>query len=534
VDRDRVAEAAARFLDAHDPTPETWFGKNTITHGALAGYRALRLVTEQGLDVGPDSWRRWAPAVLAWPLFEDAEHGPKKELVRRCFAEAPQVAAAFFLKGLDAAARRNGVWHLSLIADARLDLVEDDLTRRMLDPAWPVELRADVLRVLLERGSNTVQPAIAPLLTVSALADDRRDFVLAAARQLMNLAPDAGWPTVWPLVLADEAFGTALFRGLADFRRPKLGDRLGEDELGELFAWLEERFPHADDPDDPDGSVSTRTQMAWWRDALASELATVGTSEAVAQLDRLVARFPQVPWLAALRANAQEAVRRSRWRPPSPSAIVRMGADAARRWVRSDAELREVLLESLGRAQDELQAVTPAAIDLWDTVAERPKSENEISDWLQRWLRQDLRGRGVLVDREVQITPGPRGKMGQSGDLVVSALAGQRTPGADVVTVTVEVKGCWNRDLDTAMQTQLVERYLATVGRREGIYLVAWFGDGTGWTTDHRARSRGIRRDLSDARAFFADQARRLSAAGPVTVDSVVLDCSQGSAVRAA
>jgi hypothetical protein len=185
-----------------------------------------------------------------------------------------------------------------------------------------------------------------------------------------------------------------------------------------------------------------------------------------------------------------------------------------------------MLVESLARAQAELQGASPAAADLWDTQAERPKSENEISDWLQRWLHQDLRGRGVLADREVQIAPGPKGKMGYSGDLVVSAVAGERTTGVGIVTVTVEVKGCWNREVDTAMRDQLVHRYLKTPERRHGIYIVAWFGDGSGWTTSHAARSHGIRRDVEQAKTYFADQAEELSSSGTVFVDAVVLDCS--------
>jgi hypothetical protein len=77
----------------------------------------------------------------------------------------------------------------------------------------------------------------------------------------------------------------------------------------------------------------------------------------------------------------------------------------------------------------------------------RSGSVAELSDWLKRWLDSDLRGRGIIVGREVEVRPGPRGKMGESGDLVVEAPAGERVEGSDIVSVTIEVKGCWHSDV---------------------------------------------------------------------------------------
>jgi hypothetical protein len=202
-----------------------------------------------------------------------------------------------------------------------------------------------------------------------------------------------------------------------------------------------------------------------------------------------------------------------------------MGADAARRWVASDAELREVVVESLARAQEELQSATPAAADLWDTSAHRPKSENELSDWLKRHLDRDLRGRGIVVGREVQIRPGPGGKMGEAGDLVIDAVAGERIEGAQTVTVTVEVKGCWHDKVETALRAQLAERYLLPEGQRQGIYVVGWFA-ADDWTEDDWRRTACAARGLAESRGLFADQARDVSAELDLEIDAVVLDCS--------
>jgi hypothetical protein len=150
-------------------------------------------------------------------------------------------------------------------------------------------------------------------------------------------------------------------------------------------------------------------------------------------LDRLQQTFPELEWLSRLRREAQDLARRARWTPPTPGEIIEIAADVSRRWVTDDTGLRAVLVASLTRAAQQLQAPTPAAADLWNTSTQRPKLENDLSDWLKRHLDNDLQGRGIVVGREVQIRPGPGGKMGESGDLVVEAVAGERVEGADVV-----------------------------------------------------------------------------------------------------
>jgi hypothetical protein len=239
--------------------------------------------------------------------------------------------------------------------------------------------------------------------------------------------------------------------------------------------------------------------------------------------------------LSRLRREAQDLARRARWTPPTPGEIIEIAADVSRRWVTDDTGLRAVLVASLTRAAQQLQAPTPAAADLWNTSTQRPKLENDLSDSLKRHLDNDLQGRGIVVGREVQIRPGPGGKMGESGDLVVEAVAGERVEGADVVSVTIEVKGCWNAELDEAMQTQLAERYLVAEGQRQGIYVVGWF-DADNWDEKDWKRTPCARRGLEESRSFFTDQAREVSAARGVQIDALALDCSlpprEGSARR--
>lgn len=531
--RERIIVTAERYLLGREPEPERWFGGKTIWKPAWAAYRALRLLAEHAPGrlerLGREPWARWAPIVMSWPRNGDEEAETNEALAGLCFVVAPDEASYWFLRELDGSVVRNGsAWAVRRARYAKLTVVEEPLLERLTDDGWPAGARATLLQFLLERGSRRADERARELLSPELLDDpDGRELALELARVLVEDSPDAGWPAVSLLVEADEAFGRALFESVANTRERGVADRLDETQLADLFAWLEKRYPHAEDPELPDGvgHVGSREQIAWWRDGVVRGLANKGTDEAVRQLDRLEARFPELPWLGGLRTDAQELVRRARWSPPQPADVVRMGADAARRWVTSDAELREAVVESFARAQEALQSSTPASVDLWDTTAHRPKHENELSDWLKRWLDTDLRGRGVIVGREVQIRPGPGGKMGEAGDLVVEGIAGERVEGADIVSVMVEVKGCWHEEVDEAMRTQLTERYLLPDGHRQGVYVVGWYAadewDGSDWR-----RPRCGRRSLQETCAFFETQAREVSAAIDVEIDAVVLDCS--------
>lgn len=145
--------------------------------------------------------------------------------------------------------------------------------------------------------------------------------------------------------------------------------------------------------------------------------------------------------------------------------------------------MQDVLIESLQRLETELQGETPAAPDLWDKIDHtrgqeryRPKDENSFSDYVKRYLERNLQSCGIVALREVQIRRGVGSGTGENTDIHVTAIVPGITDGAmDRYRVIIESKGCWHQELENAMQTQLVERYLKNNECRYGIYLVGWY-----------------------------------------------------------
>jgi len=58
----------------------------------------------------------------------------------------------------------------------------------------------------------------------------------------------------------------------------------------------------------------------------------------------------------------------------------------------------------------------------------------------------------------------------------------------DSIVAIIEVKGCWNSELDNAMETQLVNQYLKNNRCQNGLYLVGWFNCEQWDSSDYRKK----------------------------------------------
>jgi hypothetical protein len=207
-----------------------------------------------------------------------------------------------------------------------------------------------------------------------------------------------------------------------------------------------------------------------------------------------------------------------------PSTLLALADDSSRRVVRSSAELQDIVLEALSDLQNRLNAQEqPAAADLWNEVpcgpqrdivrdwlqpnnledlqekvkeikgtVYTPKEEERLSDYITRQLRQDLERRGITLTRESEV------RVQNRTDILVKVPPKIGANG-DLLSVIIEVKGSWNKDALSSIQSQLADRYLDSedteYGTSRGIYLVVWF-DLDRWSLES-ARFRRARRHES-------------------------------------
>jgi hypothetical protein len=540
--RARMLQAARSFLQRSHPRVAEWFADPETRHQlGYAGFKALRLLHDESAatfaELPSEVWECWLPALLTFPTNSRPEENAAQ---RRLIAEASR-------KGRGAVV----IWLRRLMDRENCSQFPRGVAR-LFENCWGEDL-AEVLREVIQnrevwarmfpqtledlvrRGdARTIDYARNLLQSPLPAEADERRVCHHAASILLAHSPHTAWSAVRGLLDTEPDFASQVL--LADAERapfnvpPKWIGHLTESEVADLYVWLCRRFQPANDPSEEEcGLVTPRRAMSHFRDALLTSLRGRGTLEAVAALDRIAHEMPNVDGMHWIRIDAEQRAMEQTWRPPDPSQLFELIRDSRRRLVRSGDELLQVVIESLGRYEAELQGETPGAFTLWDQRPNntfRPKEENRLSDAVKLHLQRDIGDRGIVANREVEIRAGAG--TGERTDVHISATT-RRSDGAfDSVRVIVEVKGCWHREVNTAMESQLRDRYLRDNDCRHGLYAVGWFL-GDRWSDPDDSRRDDARRrmppSLEVARIRFEDQSKKLSVGGNV-LKAVVINAS--------
>lgn len=531
VVRSGFVTAARKYLENGECRPEQWLAQDLVSFPAQAGYLALVLLLRLDLgalnEVSAGAWREWAPILIDWPAtINGASEEDKRRLLALARLHAPDELRVTMLALVDKAIVDGS--HVFLRTEFDV-LSSGELARELVDRlARPMaaETRTAIMDFLVDRHPDLVGPVLHSWLDVAERGKDL-DRAQDAACRLLRHDATGSWAQLGALMTDDAPFmESVLLAGAqgADRRAPNLGP----EELADLYLWLCEHFPPAKDPTFEDAHfVGSREGLGTWRDALLNSLARAGTRDAVVAIERIVRARPDASGLVRLLADAKRALRERSWEPLSPAEIDQLAVSRRARAVRSDADLLNATLAALDEIQARLQADTPSAYLLWDTHAQRPKSEDEISDYLAIELEQRLNVRGVVVNREVQVRRNKPSGLPERTDLRVEASPREQDAMRSVGTLRIpgEVKGVWNGEVIESLENQLVRRYMADFQTDHGVYIVAWF-DQVPWSTSDSRRSKAASQgSVSKMRTVLEAEAQKQRAQGRV-VAVRVLDCS--------
>lgn len=527
--RGRILCAAVIFLNDFDPKTSEWLGTNSLPQSIFAAMSAFMLLQDQSpgsLDtLASGTWKKWAPAIVSFPSFGD-DNQAAVTLRKTAYVKAPNVVLETLAATIDAEDERSG-WTFATthVDDFWDDRVADLLLTKLQKPGLRDGTFSGLLRKLLEHGSREATQ-VARNLVKGPLPTDQgaRTGIISTGVMLLANDPEGTWPIVGPSLKTDEAFAWDFFVKLAREERRdhgRLFDGLGEAEAANLYVRLSEIFPHSKDRLIA-GAVGPDDEGRMLRDSLLAWLQNRGTQESCDAIASIARRMPHLDWMKWALLGAQQIRRRNLGGWPTPGEILDLAADRSRRLVRDATDLLDVLMETFTHLEKELQAETPAARDLWDKrtgskTLYLPKPEEDISDYVKRYLDREVRERGVIVNREVRIHRGER------TDIHVDAVVESKGGSLDAVSVIVEVKGCWNPELLTAMKTQLIDKYLVDNRCQHGIYLVGWFECEAWDHSDSRRKRCQKLGSIDDLKSVLGDQAGRLSTDG-VSVRSLVLD----------
>jgi hypothetical protein len=323
------------------------------------------------------------------------------------------------------------------------------------------------------------------------------------------------WQAAWPLLVADPEEGTRLILGVVNsfhwrswkenFQREA---RQLPELLAELYTWtIKHEAKRQTERSTQDFTILGELDWNELRNMCHTILKDLGRTELLRKSYERSEVVDQEWARRSLRESSRAADARE-WQPwPLDTFILFLFTEGGTRLTDNDSLLRAIVA-SLRRFERSWKNRPPHL--LWNKDRTEPLGEKELRDTLLDHLQQDL-PRTLLLTREHTFFSDERSDIGVEAVLSDGIRA----------SVVIEVKQCGHPKVESAIDTQLANRYLTAKGRTHGLYVVGWFS-GERWPKKKRTSFQN--RGIENAQAFLDRKAGDLRSRD-LTVASVVLDC---------
>lgn len=522
--KEKLAAFAEAYLLTQKPKasndPRTFYQTDSAAYKALF---YLKIHAKKIYDLLPLSiWEKWAAVIVQYPIWADRDNMPiHQQLIQIVYNKVPREVCKCLGKYINNENKQSG--NLDFLDKFNL-CYDKDLCFFLLKKAQGKAITTNTLSSLLCKLIDWKFDE-ALLYSRRLFCSSNKEKALIAASALLFHSAVSQWEFIWAKIKSDIEFGKTLMlqvAGSSEYKKSFI-DTLSEMHLASLYIWLANNFPHKEDPyHDGVFNPTTRDQMVHFRDGVLENLKLRGNDQSCEAIERILRESPELGWLASSLEKAKKIRAEKIWIPPSPKEVLSLVQNSNSRLVKDGDQLLDVAMEALQRIQSKLRGEVPLAPFLWDQVVKRPKWENDFSDFIVSQLRDELANRGIILNREVEIRSNRSGLEGERTDIHIDAIS--NTNSHDLVKVIVEAKGNWHDELTTAMETQLLGKYLRNNDCKHGLYLVGWFNCPQ-WDKDDSRRSKAFRHDLEELTIALNSQAMRLSK-GEGTIRVVILDAS--------
>lgn len=336
------------------------------------------------------------------------------------------------------------------------------------------------------------------------------------AKVALNGCTAASWLVLWPLMKEREEVALELLRSTNGRREGTVVAALNDDQLADLWAWLQGRYtvpqPNRDGGIQPD----TLDDIC---NGIVNKLSAAGTESAVVALRQMAEGYEQGHWIWSSHARGNRAWRAQRFAAWEPADLWRFARRGRRRTVRDAQELLADVVAELANFEPWLQSNRRVDL-LWDQgQVLSAKPEPRASTVIRDYLESRLRGHFAVQEAEVG-----KGKT----DIWVLAQASAAPSGQ--ATVVIEVKWSHHGAADTAMETQLCKKYLSATASAAGLYLVLWSDGGQ----PYKQRSKQRWQSEAICKEELAKQAEKLTTSSRFVQSLVVNAGLHPSSSRAA
>ena len=538
----RVVTLAQKVVMVDPPFLTAFYKLNTIYPRDIAYLAALITTQNENpaiiIALTAEQWQPWVRLLLF--IGNWAEEGSRQQLLTIALAYHRRPIISQILGQRDfwqqIALDEHGYIRLNdLLREVPDELLQRVVLHQIMALTWPLHFTQEIFRQLLELRFRPAELFRDALFSQDVTAPESalHRLTLGTVRlTLFETEPTAEWWHYWQQAIK---LGPALMRPLlesvGEWRRPRHADGIAlltDNQLAEILSWLVQELEVTEENDADDWRTEKPAgRVRAFRNNVAGLLANRATAEAVETLSTLAGTLNYPGWLVYRLEEARETYSRIEWTPLITSELLTLCRNSSQRWVQGGEDLLEAVTESLDRLQGHMQGEPARAISLWYPVTgsgyrvrngNKVVDENEVSDFVQAFLSDDLPKHISSIHREVQLRAPSRPGTGQEVDLYVTATA-RNSRGElrenDKIIVFIEAKHNDNKGVESALDGQLVNRYLRNHPAKCGLFLVYWHTAETG-----RSTSRG---SIADLRAELAQQAQAASKDG-LLIRSYVLD----------
>jgi len=271
----RIIAAAKKYIDQGDPETNAWFGTNSFHYSALAGYKALRLLSTKEPNfiatITAKIWEKWAAIILDYP---NAREDKDKNIRRRLIKEAYQNAPHEFVRALIILIDHENAEHRSIDINSELNACWDErlasvLFDKIQDERLTTKSLGNLLKDLLVNQFDRAKAFAESLITLPLpTAGEARKKAIIAAQMLMLYSEDAGWSVVWNAVQQDPEFGREVLEAISYGVKYEghIEQRLKEDCIADLYIFLVQQYPDSDvkKPEDSEDEALTGRVISFW------------------------------------------------------------------------------------------------------------------------------------------------------------------------------------------------------------------------------------------------------------------------------
>lgn len=334
--KDRVISFARTYLIVRN-AEKLYQDDNKISRPAFSAFRALYLLAvfapERLGNLPLEVWTKWCDVILTFPTHsEKYDLKVHKLLIQKLY----EVDSGNFVDAVTRVIFQNNQLNLETLD--LIDKISDvelqaSLTIILDNENLPLPSYEALLRFLLDRNvMKAKEIALRDLDNAQITNEVSLNKGLIAAKCLIYFSQDGGWPTIGKAMNDRAEFGERLFLSLS--YRDNLVNilllKLREEWVGDLFIWLETRFPAKEDPEfDEVHEVLDRENLGHLRDLLVSGLANKGTYEACEAIRKVMHEFPDKKWILHYLHACEENLRRASWEPMLPHAILEIVLNSA-------------------------------------------------------------------------------------------------------------------------------------------------------------------------------------------------------------